>query len=333
MAVCVPETPFEPAVTFPPAILLPERSAPKWLLALLMCCAALQLCSVVTLAAPEISTSDDDTTVIVGEAPEQEVYVFGKSVQVKRSAKGVLAVGGDVVVEGRVDGDVATIGGNVIQKEAGYIGGDVIVFGGSYKPEAQQPLRREGKETVMFGMFESELRTFGHDPWSLLAPDLTVAFVAQRAVLALFWFIVSMIFTTVAPGAVSRAVARIHLSALKVCAIGAGIFLVLCGAVIAGAMTLPNYLSISLVAMGSLLFVLSYVFGRVSLQVSAGKFLQKRLLSEANRSETLATLLGVVVWTVLLSLPYIWLIALFCVFTFGVGLILTGRTAPKWQGT
>ena len=142
-----------------------------------------------------------------------------------------------------------------------------------------------------------------------------------------------MIFTTVAPGAVSRAVDRIQLSALKVCAIGAGIFLLTCGAMIAGAVTLPNYLSISLVAMGILLFVLSYVFGRVSLQVSTGKFLQKRLLSEANRSETLATLLGVIVWTTLLSLPYVWLVALFSVFTFGVGLILTGRTAPRWQST
>lgn len=324
---------FRTAVTSFPATILPQRYLPNWFLTVLLCLTALQLYGVNALAAPEISTSDDDSTVIVGEAPEQEVYVFGRSVEVKQSAKGVLAVGGDVIIEGRVEGDVATIGGNVIQKEAAYIGGDVIVFGGSYKPEAQQPLRRQGKETVLFGMFETELRSVGHDPWSLFSPSLTVGFIAQRLVLALFWFIVSMIFTTVAPGAVSRAVARIQLSALKVCAIGAGIFLLTCGAMIVGAVTLPNYLSISLVAMGILLFVLSYVFGRVSLQVSTGKFLQKRLLSEANRSETLATLLGVIVWTTLLSLPYVWLVALFSVFTFGVGLILTGRTAPRWQST
>jgi len=76
---------------------------------------------------------------------------------------------------------------------------------------------------------------------------------------------------------------------------------------------------------------LSYTFGKVALQVSTGKIIQKYFLSETNRSETLATLFGVLVWTTLLSLPYVWLLALFSVFTFGIGLILTGRTAPKWQ--
>ena len=69
------------------------------------------------LASPEISTSEDQSTVIVGDAPDQEVYVFGKSVIVNKRAKGVLAIGGDVIIEGRIEGDVATIGGNVVQKE------------------------------------------------------------------------------------------------------------------------------------------------------------------------------------------------------------------------
>ncbi|HTH52100.1 MAG TPA: hypothetical protein VL501_09215 [Pyrinomonadaceae bacterium] len=314
-----------------PATFLEQRQIPRLAFSLLLCLAALQIFAATLLAHPEISTSDDDTTVIVGEAPEQEVYVIGKSVEVKKSAKGVLAIGGDVVIEGRIEGDVATIGGNVIQKQDAYIGGDVIVFGGSYKPEAQQPLRQAGKETVMFGAFEDELRSFGQNPSSLFSPTLSFTFVAQRLVLALFWFIISIVLTTLAPGAVGRAVARINLHALKVCAFGAVVFLLMCGLMITGAVVLPNYLSVTLALMGMLFFLLSYVFGRVSLQVSAGKWLQKHFLSEANRSETLATLLGVAVWTLMLSLPYVWLIALFVVFTFGIGLILTGRTSPKWQ--
>jgi len=83
--------------------------------------------------------------------------------------------------------------------------------------------------------------------------------------------------------------------------------------------------------MGMLLLLLGYVFGRVSLQVSLGKLFQKHFLSEKNRSETLAILIGVLLWTLLLSLPYVWLIALFLVFTMGIGLVLTGRTPMKWQ--
>jgi hypothetical protein len=139
--------------------------------------------------------------------------------------------------------------------------------------------------------------------------------------------------TTIAPGAVSRAVARLSLSALKVSAFGAAAMLLLIGSIIAGALALPNYLSATVAILGMLLLVLVYVFGRVSLQVALGKLFQKRFLSENNRSETLAILIGVLIWTTLLSLPYIWLIALFAVFTTGTGLILTGRATSKWRTT
>ena len=270
-------------------------------------------------------------TVTVNDAPEQEVYVIGKSVIVNKQAKGVLAVGGDVIIKGRIEGDVATIGGNVIQEKDAYVGGDIIVFGGTYKPESQNPLREPGKETVSFGMFEEELRNFGQNPTQIFSPSFSLSFLAQRLVLALFWFIISVVMTTIAPGAVSRAVARIQLSALKVCGLGAAAFLLISGLIIGGAIVLPNYLSATLGLMGMLMLLLGYVFGRVSLQISVGKLFQKHLLSDNNRSETLAILIGVLTWTLLLSLPYIWLLALFAVFTVGIGLILTGRTASKWQ--
>lgn len=282
-------------------------------------------------ANPEITTSEDDTTVIVNNAPEQEVYVIGKSVVINEKAKGVLAIGGDVIVIGRVEGDVATIGGSVVQKEKAYIGGDVIVFGGAYKPEAKDPLREPGKETVMFGVFEEELRSFGQNPSLLFSPSFSLSFLAQRIVVALLWFVISLAFTTVAPGAVSRAVSRITLMPLKVCGVGSGVFLLVSAILVGAAITLPSYLAATVLIIGTLLFILSYVFGRVSLQVGVGKLVQKHFLSENNRSETLATLIGVLVWTLLLSLPYAWLIALFTVFMFGIGLIITGRTPAVWK--
>ena len=130
----------------------------------------------------------------------------GKSVIVKQRAKGVLAIGGDITVEGRVSGDVATIGGSIIQRRDAYIGGDIIAFGGAYKPESQTPLREAGKETVMFAMFEDELREMAQNPSEIFAPTFSWAFFAQRILSVLFWFIVSFGLTTLAPGAVSRAI-------------------------------------------------------------------------------------------------------------------------------
>lgn len=283
------------------------------------------------LAQAQFSTTPDEKTMIVDDAPEMEVYALGKSVVVKKRAKGVLAFGGDVIVEGRVDGDVASIGGSVIQKRDAYIGGDVIVFGGAYKPEDEKPLREAGKETVMFGMFEEEIRNLANDPTQLFSPAFSLAFFAQRVLSVLFWFVISLGLTTLAPGAVSRAIARIQLSLVKVLSIGALAFVVTLIGVIGSVKVLPNYLSVTLGLMTFVLMMLAYVFGRVAVHVSLGKIIQKYLLSEKNKSETLAILLGVLFWTIILSVPYIWTIALFALFATGLGLVLTARSTTSWQ--
>jgi len=136
-----------------------------------------------------------------------------------------------------------------------------------------------------------------------------------------------MVITTIAPGAVGRAVARIRLSTLKVTSLGSVVFVGSVIAILGGISILPDFLSATLGLMGLAILLLGYVFGRVALQVTVGKILQKQFLSEANRSETLATLLGVFVWTTLLSVPYIWILALFSVFAVGIGLILTARSS------
>jgi len=289
------------------------------------------LCPNLAKAAPEISLSDDEKTLIVEDAPEMEVIAIAKSVEVRKNAKGVFSFGGDVIVNGRVEGDVATIGGSVIQKENGYIGGDVIVFGGSYKHESANALREAGKETVVFGVWEEELRDLAQNPSQILTPTITWTFIAQRLLLALFWFAISMAMTTIAPGAVGRAVARIRLSTLKISAFGSVVFIGTIIAIVGSLSVLPDFLSATLGLMGLIMILLGYVFGRVALQVTVGKLLQKRFLSDANRSETIATLLGVLVWTVLLSVPYLWVIALFSVFAVGIGLILTARTSNVWH--
>jgi hypothetical protein len=268
---------------------------------------------------------------IIEDAPEMEVLAFGKSVIVKRRAKGVLSIGGDVIVEGRVEGDVATIGGSIIQKDGAYIGGDVIAFGGAYKPESRQPLREPGRETVMFGMFEEELRELTQNPTEIFSPTFSLAFLSQRILSVLFWFIVSLGLSTLAPGAVSRAIARFQLSSLKVFLLGTAAFVTTLIAVIGGVKLLPDYLSVSLGLMAFALLMLAYVFGRVTLQLSVGKIIQKRLFTTGRGSETVAILLGSVFWAALLSIPYVWTIAVIALFLAGLGLVLTARPNAGWR--
>ncbi|HMJ09596.1 MAG TPA: polymer-forming cytoskeletal protein [Pyrinomonadaceae bacterium] len=281
----------------------------------------------------QFSFDPAENTMFIDDAPEMEVVAYGKNVIVRKQAKGVLAIGGDIIVEGRVEGDVAAIGGSVTQREGAFIGGDVFVVGGKYKPEGAAPLRNEGKETVMYAGYEGELREMAQNPSQIFAPSFTLTFLAQRAFAVLFWFIVSFALITVAPGAVSRAIVRFHLSTFKIVSIG---FFTLAGATVAGFASLqflPNYFNAMLLLMMFALLMLSYVFGRVALHVSIGQLLQKKFLSEGKRSEAIAVLLGVVVWTLLLSIPYIWSLAVLAMFSAGIGLVLTARGKTSWQSS
>lgn len=273
----------------------------------------------------------DRETLIVEEAPETEVFSFGKTVIVKKEAKGVLSFGGDVIVEGKVTGEVATIGGNVIQKEGAFIGGDVIVFGGSYRPEVKNPLRNEGKETVVYAGYEEELRNISKNPASLLSPELSASFLVQRLLSLLFWFGISFVVTFIAPGAISRAVARIQLSPLRVFGIGGLSFTVVTLGVMISLGTLPGFVSGILGLMAFVLVMLAYVFGRVTLQAGTGKYILRKL-SDKRPSESLSLLIGALVWTLILSVPYLWTVALFLLFTASLGLVFTARSGSgSWS--
>ena len=278
----------------------------------------------------QISTPDENT-LIIDDAPEMEVFSFGKTVIVKKHAKGVLSFGGDVIIEGKVDGEVATVGGSITQKEAAEIGGDVIIFGGTYRAESAKPLRTSGKETIVFGIFEQEFRNLAQNPSQIFSPSFSLAFLAQRLLSVLFWFVVSLGFTTIAPGAIGRAVARFQLSTLKVFAVGFFAFLLTMILAIGSLSILPNFLSAIVGLMAFALLLLAFFFGRVALQVSVGKLVQKHFLSNKSQSETMAIFIGVVIWTLLLSIPYVWTFALLALFSAGIGLVLTARISNGWQ--
>ncbi|MGD9564097.1 MAG: hypothetical protein AB7F88_15200 [Pyrinomonadaceae bacterium] len=281
--------------------------------------------SIAAFGSPQSMSGSDENTLVVESSPDMEIISFSKNVVVKREAKGVLVFGADVIIEGRVEGDVAAVGGSIIQREGAYVGGDIIVLGGKYSPDSINPLRGESKQTVTFAAYEEEFREFARDPLSLFSPTLSLSFVALRVTSLLFWFVLSLGFTTIAPGAVGRAVARFKLSSAKVIAIGLFTFVGANVLLFAALTALPNSINAVLIGMAMLTVTLAYVFGRVALHVSAGKLLQKHFLSDQNRSETLSVFLGTLLWTVVLSIPYLWIFALLALLSAGIGLVLTAR--------
>ena len=252
-----------------------------------------------------------------------DVFGMGRSVRVRGDVRGVIAFGGDVIVEGRVEGDAAAVGGSVIQLKGSHVGGDVIVFGGVYRDEGGS--RGASGETLMYAGYEEELRNLARNPASILTPEFSLAFVGWRLLAVLFWFIVSIALTAVSPGAVGRAAARLQLTLPRVALIGLVAALVLGPGVTSALHFLPPALA-ALVGVTALLLVLfSYVFGRVVIHAATGRWLQRVLLSEDRRSESVALLLGAAFWAVVLALPYVWPFVVFALVVLSLGLSLTAR--------
>ncbi len=270
-------------------------------------------------AASDQHPGDPEAKVIDGVV-NSTVFGLGQSIRITGSVKeGAIAFGGDVIVEGSVDGDVAAIGGSVIQREGSRIGGDVIVLGGIYK-----------SATYMYAGYEDELRRVMRDPFSLLRPQLTAAFFGTRLLAVLVWFIISLALTAVMPNTVSRAVARLQLSSLRVAIIA------LIGTIVIGLgvplllLVLPSIIGAPILIMALLLVLVSSLFGRVVIFAATGNWLRRRFFSRI-QLDSVALLLGVVFWVTLESLPYVWPFVIAGLLVVSLGLALTARYRITWK--
>lgn len=275
---------------------------------------------------------DDRAPVIVEGVSQGDVFGFGRSVKITGTVThGAMAFGGDVIVEGRVEGDVAAIGGSVVQREGSFIGGDVIVIGGAYHHGKNAPGRNPSSTTMMVAGYEQELRNIARNPASLLTPRLSLAYLGQRLLAVLFWFIVSLALTAVTPGAVSRAVARLQLTNLRVAVIGFFASVVIAFGVPVCLRYLPTVVSALAVVTAVLLLVLAYLFGRVAIHAATGRWLQRKFFSEKKHSESVALLLGAGFWAVILSLPFVWPLVVAGLLVTSLGLALTARYRVGWK--
>src|SRR5687768_612642 len=162
-----------------------------------------------------------DSPYVVEGNSDTMAYALGRSLRINGTVRnGAISLGGDVIVQGIVEGDVAAIGGSVIQLEGARINGDVMVVGGTYRHADKEPLRSPGAQTIMYAGYQEELRNLMRNPKDLLAPRWTAKYVGFRLLAILFWFTVSLALTAAMPGTISRGIARLQLSPLRVGIIG-----------------------------------------------------------------------------------------------------------------
>jgi hypothetical protein len=287
---------------------------------------ALGLMASVIYAQPATAPEEAQRTLVVDGVSDATVFGMGQSVNIRGTVKeGAIAFGGDVIVSGTVEGDVAAIGGSVIQMEGARIGGDVIVVGGTYKHADAQPNRGPASATVMYAGYEQELRNLMQHPSSLLAPRWSPFYLGSRLLSLLFWFLISLAVTAIMPVAVSRGVARLTLTSLRVAIIGFVAAIVVSTGVQACLWLVPTPFSVLAGIMALLTIFAATIFGRVVLYAATGRWLQRQLLPVGRHSEAVALLLGAALWGVLTSVPYVWPLIVAIMVVLSLGLSLTGK--------
>lgn len=298
-----------------------------------LACFTLLVAAIGVHAQSESSQRANDPEALVVDGIENgDVFGIGRSVIVRGSIKhGAMALGGDVIVEGTVEGDVATIGGSVIQREGSHIGGDVIVIGGAYHHGKSAPGRNPASTTVMYAGYEQELRHLARNPATLFAPQWSFYYLGWRLLAVLFWFVISLALTAAMPATVGRAIARLHLTSVRVALIGFLGSIVMTFGVLMVLRFLPTSVGALVGLTALLLLIVATLFGRVVINAATGRWLERRLLPEGKRSETGALFLGTAFWALILSLPYVWPLVTAGLLVASLGLALTARYRVGWK--
>ena len=276
--------------------------------------------------------ASDDKVVVVEGINEGTVFGVGQSVRITGTVKqGAMSFGGDVIVEGTVEGDVATIGGSVIQKTGSRIGGDVIVLGGTYRTDDTPAIRGHEAMTMMYAGYQQELRDMMRNPTGIFSPHWTPTYLGTRLLVVLFWFIVALGLTAAMPGTISRGIARLQLTSLRVAAIGLIGVVVLFGFVLLCLWIMPEPVRVLVGLLALLLWIVAGLFGRVILYAATGRWLQQKYVPAGKNSEAVALLLGTSFWVLLTSLPYVWPFMAAFILIISFGLALTARYRVGWS--
>lgn len=273
-----------------------------------------------------------EDVVVVDGVNEGTVFGLGNSIRITGTVKqGAMGLGGDVIVEGVVEGDVATIGGSVIQRAGSRIGGDVIVLGGTYRSDESPANRNTAAKTMMYAGYQQELRDMMRNPTGIFTPRWTPTYLGTRVLLVLFWFIVSLALTAAMPRTISRGVARLQTTGLRVAAIGVISVVVLFAGVPLCLWIMPEFVGVLIGLLALLLLVVAGLFGRVILVAATGRWLQRKYIPIGKNSEAVALLLGTTFWVLVTSLPYVWPFMAAFILIISFGLALTARYRVNWR--
>ena len=105
-------------------------------------------------AGAQISTNAAEKTVTIDSAPDR--MSSRSAIVIVKRRKECLTSARDIIVEGRVEGELSRSAVGHAKRKCVYRRS--VSDRRKYKPENAEPLRTEGTQTVMFAVYEEELK-------------------------------------------------------------------------------------------------------------------------------------------------------------------------------
>ena len=268
-------------------------------------CTLLAALLIMTIASPIFAVSALES---------KEVIKFNEDAKVEEweSVKQVVAIGGSIEINGRVEEDAVAIGGSIKLNAGAEVGGDVVALGGSV---VQSDKAKIDGDVIELGSPWLESAIKGA---SASSPAVSIAFkiISTIAMLALLAVLAALF-----PKQTENILDKVNDAWLK--SFGFGVLgLILIVPIIVG--LIISLLGIPLIPIFILLVGAAYIMGFVAVAGCIGRRIFKSLKTKKAKPLPLEILLGAAVVILISWVPFIgWLAKLLIVLTGLGGVILT----------
>lgn len=263
-----------------------------------------------------------------GSVARQEMVAVGRDLVIEgRAMSDVAVLRGDLRVRGSVEGDVIVLGGEVTIESEGRVGGNAQALGGVVE---LQPGAEVGGRIAAYPRLHSSLLALFDGPalgigwWSpsllLLKLGLAAAWILWAALCALF-----------ASRPLRRTAVSFEAGPLRLFAIGLGVVLTLTLAMVVLTVLLPLAAAMPLLLLTALLLLGLKLWGVAALGLSLGRQLQTRLTA-ATPLILGPAVIGMLALNLLRFVPVLGVVAWAAFSLVGVGAAVAGRQLAVGSG-
>ena len=244
----------------------------------------------------------------------KNIIKVGKDINVgaDQTVNNVIAIGGQITVNGLVEDNVVTIGGSIVLTNSAVVRGDVICIGGVVVQGNGAQVFGNTSEVNSSNISDIVASAFQGDvdAWSWLVDIIKICFFAMILIVA---FLMAVLF----PRPLNCIINSIQGHKTKSFFWGALATLMIAPFFM---LLVFSFIGISLIPLFFAALLLAFMFGFIGVSALLGNFVLTRIFHRQNKSLVAETLLGLILWWVMGWLPfYIGMVIKTVVITIGFG--------------